>query len=332
MVSALSQLKTGASPQRHALAQSVQSRARATKVAIAIGAGFCKAFDGRQFYRLRSLVTRNIPLSGAGSSKQLRVHITHSPYAGEFAVGENLESSAALQSLKDGLKAEWYAPLSLAVLAHLTPAEVDLFNVALVCSIPTPNMVPRVRQLQGTHDVTVNGGRRVVINVSSVRPVPEGLGTACYLAGGQPVAVVDFGYQNTTVAGYDPAERQMIDVVSLKTGVGALFEAIADLCNTTGERPSAEQIRLGIEARTFELDGYSGESFKAHYEKAFEPWLKARIQDAKAKAGHVFGRCPVKVFAGGGSQLPGVSAVGDAMGIQVCPYPQEAEVKGIYRM
>lgn len=313
------------------LSRFVQSRPDATKVAIAIGAGFCKAYDGAQFYRLRSLVTREIPVTGGGSTTQLRVQIEHSPYAGIFAVGENLETSPALQSLKDGLKADWYAPLALAVLAQIAPAGTELFNVSLVCSIPTPNMAAALQPLVGIHDVTVNG-RRVTVNVTAVKPVPEGLGTAFFMAQGQPVAVVDFGFQNTTIAGYDPTVRQMIDVISLKTGVGALFEAIADLCNTTGERPSAEEVRLGVEARTFELNGYSGNSFKGAYEKAFEPWLKARIHEAKTRGGHIFGKCPVKLFAGGGSQLPGVADAAAAMGIGVCPAPQESEVKGIFRM
>lgn len=307
------------------------SSANATKVAIAVGAGFCKAFDGHQFYRLRSLVTRDIPLNGAASSRQLQVQISNSPYAGSFAVGEDLESSASLQSLKDGLKAEWYAPLTLAVLGYLAPVDAPLFNVSLVCSIPTPNMRAALADLQGLHDVQVNG-RKVVVNVTAVKPVPEGLGTAYHLSQGQPVAVVDFGYQNTTVAGYNPDTRQMIDVVSLKDGVGKLFEAIADLCNTTGERPSAEEIRLGVEHRTFELNGYSGVSFKDSYNKAFEPWLKARIHDAKSKAAHIFGKCPIKVFAGGGSQLRGVQQVASAMSVRLCPDPQETEVRGIYRM
>lgn len=307
------------------------SGANATKVAIAVGAGFCKAYDGHQFYRLRSLVTRDIPLTGAGSVAQLRANISNSPYAGSFAVGEDLEASASLQSLKDGLKGEWYAPLTLAVLAHLAPADAALFNVSLVCSIPTPNMAAVLQPLQGIHDVTVNG-RKVVVNVTAVKPVPEGLGTAYHLHHGQAIAVVDFGYQNTTIAGYNPTTRQMIDVVSLKTGVGALFEAIADLSNTTGERPSAEEIRLGVEARTYQLNGYSGVSFKAAYDQAFEPWLQARIHDAKSKAGHVFGKCPTKVFGGGGSQLPGIAQAAKAMGVQICPNPQSVEVQGIYRM
>ena len=249
----------------------------------------------------------------------------------EFAVGEGLESSTALQSLKDGLKAEWYAPLTLAVLGHVAPASVALFNVALVCSIPTPNMAPQVTALRGIHDLTVNG-RRLTVNVTAVKPVPEGAGTAYHLAQQQPVAVVDFGYQNTTIAGYDPANRAMIDAVSLKGGVGSLFEAIAERVNTTGERPSDEEIRLGVEAGTFELNGYSGVSFREAYLHVFEPWLKARIHDAKSKAGHIFGKCPVKVFAGGGSKLPGVATAAKAMGIELCQSPQEVEVRGIYRL
>lgn len=311
--------------------QSVPVRSEVAKVAIAIGAGFCKVYDGIRFYKLRSLVTREIPVTGAGSAKQLRVQITNSTYNSSFAVGEDLESSSALQSLKDGLKADWYAPLALAVLAQIAPQGTELFNVSLVCSIPTPNMAATLQPLVGLHDVAVNG-RRVTINVTAVKPVPEGLGTAYYKAQGQPVAVVDFGFQNTTVAGYDPTVRQMIDVISLKTGVGALFEAISDLCNMTGERPSAEEIRLGVEARTFELNGYSGVSFKEAYEKAFEPWLQARIHEAKTRGGHIFGKCPVKVFAGGGAQLPGVAEVASILGIAVCADPQESEVKGIYRM
>lgn len=331
MIPAISQAFTA--PQSGVPNMSVNgpSGANASKVAIAIGAGFCKAYDGRQFYRLRSLVTRDIPLTGAGSVAQLRVQISNSPYAGDFAVGEDLEASATLQSLKDGLKADWYAPLALAVLAQLAPSDAALFNVSLVCSVPTPNMAPVVKALEGIHDVMVNG-RKVVVNVTAVKAVPEGLGSAYHLSHGQPIAVIDFGYQNTTIAGYNPKTQQMIDVVSLKTGVGALFEAIADAANTTGERPSAEEIRLGVEARTYELNGYSGVSFKAHYDAAFEPWLRARIHDAKSKAGHVFGKCPTKVFAGGGSQLPGVAQVAKAMGVQLCPNPQETEVRGVYRM
>lgn len=326
----LTTTKQGAITTPEAL-QIVPTRPEAYKVAIAIGAGFCKVYDGSRFYKLRSLVTREIPVTGAGSAKQLRVCIANSPYAGSFAVGEDLETSPALQSLKDGLKADWYAPLALAVLSQIAPSGIELFNVSLVCSIPTPNMAAALEPLKGIHDVTVNG-RRVTVNITAVKPVPEGLGSAYYLAQGQSVAVVDFGYQNTTVAGFDPAVRQMIDVVSLKTGVGALFEAIADLCNTTGERPSAEEVRLGVEARTFELNGYSGISFKAAYQQAFEAWLKARINDAKSRGGHIFGKCPVKVFAGGGSQLPGVADVAALMGVTVCAEPQESEVKGIFRM
>ena len=122
----------------------------------------------------------------------------------------------------------------------------------------------------------------------------------------------------------------MIDVQSLKGGVGSLFEAIAERVNTTGERPSDEEIRLGVEAGTFELNGYSGVSFKDAYQQVFEPWMKVRIHDAKSKAGHIFGKCPVKVFAGGGSKLPGVAAVAKAMNIQLCDNPQEAEVRGMY--
>lgn len=312
-------------------AQSARIRSESNKLAIAVGAGFVKAFDGASFYRLRSLVTRSIPLSGAGSEKQLRVKIFNSRHAGEFAVGENLEASASLQSLKDGLKAEWYSPLALAAIAHLAPSGTELFTVNMVASIPTPNMAKSLAGLTGLHDVSVNG-KRVTINVTGVKPLPEGLGTAYQVSADKPTAVIDLGYQNTTVAGYDPTVRQMLDCVSLKTGVGMLFEAIADLCNTTGERPSAEEIRLGVEARTFELNGYSGISFKEAYQQAFEPWLKARIHSAKNQASHVFGKCPVKVFAGGGSQLPGVADVAKHIGVNICQQPQETEVRGLYRL
>lgn len=301
------------------------------KVAIAVGAGFVKAFDGDSFYKLRSLVTRSIPITGAGSEKQLRVKIWNSKHSGEFAVGENLEASTALQSLKDGLKAEWYSPLALAAIAHLAPRNTELFTIDLVASIPTPNMAEKLSGLKGLHDVSVNG-KQVTINVTAVKFVPEGLGTAYQLSADKPTAVIDLGYQNTTVAGYDPTVRQMIDTVSLKTGVGALFEAVADLCNTTGERPSAEEIRLGVEARTFELNGYSGTSFKTAYQQAFEPWIKARIHAAKNQAGHIFGKCPVKVVAGGGSQLPGVTEVARQIGVNICQQPQETEVRGLYRL
>lgn len=306
-------------------------RSETHKVAIAVGSGFVKVFDGMNFYRLRSLVTTHIPVTGAGSERQLRVCLRRTTKDLEFAVGEDLETSTALQSLKDGLKAEWYTPLTLAVLGQIAPKSAELFNVSLVCSIPTPNMKPHLEALRGAHDIKVNG-RRLTVNVSGVKPVPEALGTACFLAKNQAIAVVDFGYQNTTVAGFDPNTRQMIDVQSLKGGVGSLFEAIAERVNTTGERPSDEEIRLGVEAGTFELNGYSGVSFKDAYQQVFEPWMKARIHDAKSKAGHIFGKCPVKVFAGGGSKLPGVSAVAKAMNIQLCETPQETEVQGIYRL
>ncbi|MEO1399633.1 MAG: hypothetical protein AAFV72_00075 [Cyanobacteria bacterium J06635_1] len=304
-----------------------------TKIAVAIGAGFSKAFNGVNFYRLRSLITESIPANL--KANQLHVSIKNSVFSaefGSFAVGENLDSLGSSQSLKDGLKAKWYAPLTLAVLAELAPQEMSLFNVDLTCSIPTPNMAAEIRRLQGLHDVTVNG-KELTINIVSVRPVPEGLGSAVYLAQGQPIAVVDFGYQNTTVAAYDPQSRQMLGMESLKHGVGKLFEEIAELANTTGERPSAEQIRLGVEAGTFELDGYSGISFKQAYDDAFEPWMKARINDAKTQAGHVFGRCPAKFFAGGGSLLPGVADVARKLNVGICSgNPQEIEVKGIYRI
>ena len=305
--------------------------AHSVKVAIAVGAGFAKVYDGASFYRLRSLVTREIPCTGAASAVQLRVKISNSAYAGEFAAGENLDSSTTLQSLADGLKAAWYPPLALAMLGKLAPAHVELFNVALVASIPSPNMAAALAPLVGLHDVTVNG-RRVTVNVTGVRPVPEGLGTAFHIANGQPVAVLDLGYQNATIAGYDPSTRQMIDVVSLNGGVSELFAEISRLTNTTGTAPTAEAIRLGVEARTYQFYGYSGDGFRSAYEQAFEPWLKARLHEAKTKASHIFNRCPVKVLAGGGSLLPGVASVATAIGVSVCDQPQQTELKGIYRI
>ena len=139
-----------------------------------------------------------------GSGRQLRVQLRSGLKAREFAVGEDLESSTALQSLKDGLKAEWYTPLTLAALGHIAPESAELFSVSLICSIPTPNMKACLAPLQGAHDIKVNG-RRLTVNVSGVKPVPEALGTASFLANRQAVAVVDFGYQNTTIAGYDPS-------------------------------------------------------------------------------------------------------------------------------
>ncbi|MBE7381275.1 MAG: hypothetical protein F6J95_007675 [Leptolyngbya sp. SIO1E4] len=309
----------------------VQNRSESSKLAIAVGSGFVKVYDGCDFYKLRSLVTEAIPVTGNGSPKQLRVEISNSKLSSKFAVGENLESSTALQSLKDGLKGEWCAPLALAVLAYMAPVGLELFNVRLVCSLPTPNMAPKLAPLKGLHDVEVNG-RRVTVNVTDIKPLPEALGTAYYLAGDLATAVVDLGYQNTTVAAFDPSVSQMIDVLSLKTGVGSLFEAIADLVNETGERPSAEEVRLGVETRTFELNGYSGVSFKEAYWRCFEPWLKARVNDAKTQAGHIFGKCPNKFFAGGGSQLPGVAEVAKKIGVGICPEPQEIEVRGLYRL
>ena len=310
---------------------SVPNSPYAVKVAIAVGAGFSKAYDGANFYRLRSLVTREIPRTGAVSAVQLRVKVTNSTFAGEFAAGENLDNSTTLQSLKDGLKGDWYGPLALAMLAKLAPAGVELFNVSLVCSIPSPNMADRLKPLVGLHDVEVNS-RRVTVNITAIRPVPEGLGTAYAIASGQSVAVLDLGYQNATIAGFDPATQQMIDVVSLNGGVGELFEEISRLTNTTGTAPTAEAVRLGVEARTYEFYGYSGESFKWAYEQAFEPWLRARIHEAKTKGAHIFARCPVKVIAGGGALLPGVAGVAQAIGVSTCPTPQQTELKGIYRI
>lgn len=322
---------TGAPNAKRAAYQSGLSRSESLKVAIAVGAGFVKAWDGQQFYRLRSLVTRHIPHTGAGSAKQLRVHISNSPYSGSFAAGEDLESSTALQSLKDGLKGQWYGPLALSTLAHLAPANCQLFNVNLVASIPNPNLKQALQGLVGLHDVAVNG-RRITVNITDVKPVPEGLGTAVQLASDKPVAVVDIGYQNVTVCGYDPVSKTMIGVESMAGGVGVLLDEISTLANVTGEPPTAEELRLGIEARTFELNGYSGINFKGAYEKAFEPWLKGRIHAAKTQASRIFGKCPVKVFAGGGSQLPGVGTVAGAMGVGLCSDPQCVEVRGIYQL
>ena len=228
--------------------------------------------------------------------------------------------------------AEWYPRVALALLAYMAPKSCELFTVSPVCSIPTPNMKDQIKGLDGLHDVTVQGRDRVSINVVDPRPVPEGVGSALALSSTQPVAVADFGYQNTTVAGYDPRTKTMIGVESLKVGVGALFEQIAVLTNTTGEKPSAEEIRLGVEAGTYELNGYSGTSFKQAYLQAFEPWAKARVHEAKTKAGYIFGKCPVKMFAGGGSMLPGMTDVAAKVGCGICENPQETEVRGIYRM
>jgi hypothetical protein len=305
---------------------------KAVKVSIAVGAGFAKLYDGQNFYRLRSLVAPQIPLTGSGSATQLRVKIANSPFAGEFAAGENLESATVLESLAHGLKPRWYAPLALAMLAHMAPKNIDLFSVSLVCSIPNPNMADALSGLVGLHDVRVNGGHRVTVNVTSVKPVPESLGTALELANNRPVAVLDLGFQNSTITGYDPSTRSMIDVLSLNGGVSELFESIATLANTTGTRPSPEAIRLGVESRSFELWGHSGESFKDAYEQCFEPWLKGRIHAAKVEGAAIFQRCPVKVIAGGGCLLPGVATVAQQLGVSLCHQPQETEVQGIYRL
>ena len=87
---------------------SVQISTTPKKVAIAVGSGFAKVFDGNQFYALRSLVTTQPSLTGTGASSQLIVDITNSTFAGSFAIGENLEASSMLLSLKDGLKADIY--------------------------------------------------------------------------------------------------------------------------------------------------------------------------------------------------------------------------------
>ncbi|ASC70307.1 hypothetical protein XM38_012440 [Halomicronema hongdechloris C2206] len=306
--------------------------ADANKVAIAVGAGFAKVFDGGQFYRLRSLVAPQIPLTGAGSATQLRVKITNSPYAGEFAAGENLESATTLESLAHGLKPKWYGPLALAMLAQIAPDDVELFTVTLTASVPTPQMAGELKPLVGLHDVAVNAGRRITINVTGVKPVPESLGTAVAIATDRPVAVLDLGYQNSTISGFDPSSRAMIDSLSLNGGVAELFESIATLANTTGTRPSPEAIRLGVEARTFELWGHSGDSFRDAYLQCFEPWLKGRIHAAKVEGAHIFQKCPVKVIAGGGALLPGVASVAHQLGVALCQEPQEMELKGIYRL
>lgn len=320
---------------RSVSSQSGPNGVNANKAAIALGAAYGKVYYEGRFYCVRSLVTEEVTAELVASEAQLKVQIRNSEIACHraFAVGENLEKSADLQSIKDGLKGEWYAPLSVGILAFLAAEHEasERVDMTLACSLPTVNLRHDVACLKGRHEVSVNGKPPVEINIQSLILVPEGLGTAVYLAREAPVAVVDFGFQNTTVAAYDPRSQRMIGQESLKGGVSLLFEKISSLANTTGEPPSLEEIRLGVEAGTFELNGYSRIRFKDAYDKAFNPWVQARIHQARTQAGYLFGKCPVKVFAGGGSQLPGMQAISKSAGVEICESPQKAEVQGIYR-
>lgn len=309
---------------------------RGKLIVIAVGSSELKLYDGKNFYRLRSLVSRDIPSIGTGSEKQLRVKIVDSNYSDEFAVGEYLDRQSRLVSLHQGHKGKWYAKLVLALLGYWLRND-PMSSVVLGITLPTVNMCEDVRGLLGdSHDVTVNGVRTSQ-HIIQLDPQPEGYGTARALAKrpdyGKATAVIDFGFQNTTVAGYDPLADQLIDAFPSNYGVSTLFKEISKAMDRTGGGPSLEAIRRGVVNRSFKLNGNSDlpqDNFQEIYYRLFESWFDARMEEAWSEGKDIIKSCPFKVFAGGGSLLPGMEEKAQEIGVRLCPEPQKTEVAGLY--
>ena len=298
-------------------------------IAVIVGAGFIKVAQGNNYRLIRSLINSVLPRGLSPSDELLKVVITDSHYKKTFAVGEQLDGFSGTRSLKqEQLKAEYMGSIILGVVASILQP-VGYTTCKIIFSVPTPELQKQLEtQLPGMHSVFLNDGDRSTLNVLTVTGIPESLSSAYALAKDSPVSVIDLGFMNSSVSGWDPNNNIPLPFHSLHTGVGDLFESIAAAINTTGQRPTAEAVRLGVEARTFKLNGHGDIEFRDIYDREFDLWVSQVITQVKDVAKASIDRCPYKYIVGGGSLLPGMGEIIKSMGFLAVDNPQRLEAEG----
>ena len=260
----------------------------------------------------RSMVMDGTPNLMGGSSDCIVAEAQESGvFKGLITVGSLAHEPNHIE-VNSGHKLALYAKLALVCIAKVVP---HLAEVNIAASVTNKEMAEAVKSLRGRHRLIVDGANKYFV-IDTVRCYAEGFGAitrvqrnrAAKGKASPTITGIDFGYGNVSIVLVGPDGRLMA-FDSITPGVEALYEAIAKAVSKgSGKTIDHDQIRLGVEAQTFELGGYGGEdaSFKAAYDAALSPWLTSRLDLLKAKHGALISQGAVKVCVGGGAMLPGL--------------------------
>ena len=299
------------------LEQSRNHIATATQAGVAIGAGWAKSWiDG--FSRVRSVVKPGYCPVGIAHTGSASIPVVK--YAGNtYLVGDVERIGESGHALGDGFKSEYFKLMALTVLALQSKPGMTSYNVTL--SVPDQATANEAFQLEGIHDLTVNG-KQYTLNIRNVQVVAEGIGSSVALNGG---LVVDWGHQNTTVSQLSSDGTLIHDFI--ESGVLTLIRQIAKT-TSQGKKASDRAIIQGLESGALKFNG-GGDSFATAYNELFPIWCNQALTDIAHKFPELFNTGEVVYFVGGGSQLPNMADVAQMFGAQIVENPQALEVRGL---
>lgn len=289
--------------------------------------------------------------------------ILTSPEGGHFYYHDGDRKDLISREFLTGTLANWKAPTTHIKLSDDPALKVEYslhtllgalatlpyrkeWNLHLVLSIHNVKIFKDLlnQKVNGTHIVSFGGktNQTSQVNLTVARILPEGSGSYSYCVASNLIdrtgtaISLDLGTSTVIVTIFAPrgniVHRQVLEVggcIDLLNAIATDNELIQFL--GSGKAGSIETIRQGIENTTFQY-GTRDFNFRSIYARHLKAWLKDRVRLAFKEIEEWRDSAQSFVAWGGGVEMPGVSKMLTAQGINALPDGCWANAIGLQKM